>query len=369
MNFEKTMKNLSLKFAKLQFGATARADFYEELAAFLADDTPLKESLSTIYSQYKLTGTDKSHPVAIFCSELLRSYDLGQTLAKTFSAFVPATEATIINTGFERANTVGSLRAAAYYARNSGELGKLFGTLTYPVSLVVLALFLVAMVGKETLPGYKQIIPLEKWPTSAKYFHDFSMLLIDHWYWVLIGVVAFIFGMMWSVQLWTGPLRDRLSRYPPYSLYRQYTTASLFMALSCILRSGLPLRPAVVSIKKQSKGLAAKHMARIVKSLDAGADPKDAFRTGTPRKEDLKNGYVDPGAWLRMSTYMNRGEFADVIDKVARRSTEEANKRIKQAIGVAFFLALITTGSTLMWTFVSQKYLEGAATQYLKRAR
>ena len=328
----------------------------------------MTDALSSIIGLYKHGNVEKSHPIAVMSRELLRAQETGRPLSPVFRRYLPKTEATIVSAGAERQTLVVALRAAAYFANNSSEVVKLLITLAYPAVLVSCALGLVALVGAETLPGYKQMMPFDKWPENAKIYHNFAMTLVNFWWAVAAGMAATVAAVWWSITSWSSDFRDKLSSIPPYSVYRKYATSSMFMALSCIMQSNLPLRSAVLEIKSGSTGLLRKHSSRILGSLDKGAEPADAFKTGVPvGAYGLTRGYIDPGAWYRMVSYIKRDSFTEVVDKVAKRVAVDATGTIKKAVAVAFFLGLITTSGLIMWTFVSQKYLEGATTSYLKR--
>ena len=52
--------------------------------------------------------------------------------------------------------------------------------------------------------------------------YNVSMVITNHGIWIGLLFVALIAGFLSALPRWTGPMRMRLDRYLPFSIYRDY---------------------------------------------------------------------------------------------------------------------------------------------------
>jgi hypothetical protein len=206
-------------------------------------------------------------------------------------------------------------------------------------------LIVLPLVVSFNMPMYEELLPPAEWGFWGQAFYYLCYAIRVYWYvWaaVLVGAGAWFCR---SFASWNGPLRERLDRYVPYSVYRDTAAAGFLTAMAEFMANKTPLVAALDKLKERATPWMA---ARIQTTLDRlESEPDDyggAFNTSM----------LSADLHLRLVTYAERGNarVSDSNDAFAegliQLGTEGLDHVVESVEKNAVWLTLVSTAATVL---------------------
>lgn len=279
-----TIRNLQLWSAQRKLRAK-RADFYYDLATSLQD----RVSLFTVVRKLEARSRRRNTGMAPIYQEMMKGLRRG-SLATALNGIASPTERIVIDAiqrGGDQVMADGLFNLSNIVEKADGMLRILQKAVTYPVILIVIFSFMVVGFSLFAVPVLEQLMPPEKWPALGKALYV-GAWLVRHWG-ILIGlaVVSLLLLLAWSLPNWVGSVRRRFDRHLPYSLYRDYQSALLIVAISSQMRAGVSLKSAVERASSFASPWMREHLREVLRRL-SGKDSTSfgsAFATGILSQE------------------------------------------------------------------------------------
>ena len=262
-----------------------RAAFYYDLGATLQDRVPLVTTLN----KYHTRARSRKPTTALMYLTMLRGLQMG-SLSQALSGIASPVEQTLIDATQASGDATmaeGLVFMSMTVEKTDAMVSTMRKAVAYPLTL--LTMFLAMMVGfaVTAVPILAEMMPPEKWPLLGRMLYSVSMVITNYGVWIGLLLVSLITAFLVALPRWTGPVRMRLDRYLPFSIYRDYASSLLLISLSSMMRSGVSLRSALERTLKFASPWTRWHVRRILSNLSKPNTPHfgQAFSTGVLNRE------------------------------------------------------------------------------------
>jgi type II secretory pathway component PulF len=144
---------------------------------------------------------------------------------------------------------------------------------------------------------------------------------------IVLGTMATIALVLWSLPRWRGGGRLRVESWPVYGLYRDFQVGMLFCAMAVMLKTGETLQGSIEDLAQRSSAWMRWHLGRVLAALDENPTGTiDAFRRGL----------LSPHLLARAAT-LNRASpsFSDVLITLGTSEGARILYRVKKAAVIA----------------------------------
>lgn len=341
------MKKLKDFYIKSRFNLNARISLYERIADFLDNKFPVEETLDTIMNRYKKNKDYRADVLA----EWKRKMANGVKFSDAIKDHVPAEERVLIAAG---ENGTGGLPQGL---RESIRLSKAIAAIkttiivgaVYPIFIMLLITAMVAMFSIKIAPVFKAIIPVERWPESGRTLNSASEFLVSHWFMMIVVVFGIGFLVSYSLPRWKTFFRSTADKFPPYSIYRSYQSASFLIALSSMMLAGIGLNESLIKIQEKGSPWLKNHIGIMLRKLRvAGSDYGKALDTGMLSDETAG----DIQDYSRLST------FEKAIYSIGEQTLTKTVKTIEYSMAVVRNVAMVVAAGLLFTIFMTSYDLQ-----------
>lgn len=302
----------------------SRADIYEDLGNAVKNASGTSASGWTLLGQledWRDRAAGRKQPIAhIFAvwSERMRETGLFST---AIEGTVPQMETVSIATS-EHIGQIGTglIELAEDVKRLMGLEKTVMGMvreIALPFMAILAAILFFSIIYTPEIAAF---VPLAKMPPATRGFYYFGQWIPTWWPLVLALGVGIYKTIDWSMENWTGWLRDRLDTFPlsPYPYYRDYTSARLLVALNRRMSQGDTIARALEQIGEQSPEYLKVHCDRAIANIEAALGMHEVLDTG------LFNEHLMD----RIADYIRQGDFTSAIGKLAGHSFAKVEESI-----------------------------------------
>lgn len=331
-----------------RFSLAQRHDFYDDLRRFVAAGQPPFQVIERM--QQVIRGRRGLRWKVQLFRRIAQAGAGGRSFAQAIAPFVPPEEAALLAAGEATGRIVEALDNLVFL---TGERMKVRASVVQslaPVALLLMMavgvmIFILKVTMKEAL---KLIGPdlMAKMTLVPAYFGLGQWVLS---YGGLVGIVAAVAAVTTAVSLprWKpGRVRRRLDALvPPWSVYRRLQAAVFLMTTASMMGAGLPFRQAVQDQIRLASPWVKAHVQRILRAMSAGRPEAEAMVAAS--------GFLPQDVNDRLMVYALMPDFADVMDKLSRRSLEIMHKRIHLLGKSLNILALLLIAGFLVLTMFS----------------
>ncbi|ODP35036.1 type II secretion system F family protein [Pandoraea sp. ISTKB] len=205
-----------------RFDVRSRTSFYRALALLLKNGAKLRESLEKFHHVKSHGGRKLGRIEAVVSDECLIGLRAGNSISQTLADWIPYEEAATIAAG-ERGE--GGLHAAFKQAQEIAERkaamkGVIVKASAYPGFLMIALGGVLYFIASSVMPMLSKMTKREDWDFSMYVMAFLASMVKDHYVALLVTVMVTVVFMTWSINNLTGPLRVRLDRLPPWSVFR-----------------------------------------------------------------------------------------------------------------------------------------------------
>jgi type II secretory pathway component PulF len=283
------MNAFDIWLLKLQFGKNSRLRTYRKLARYHENGVQLQESLKQIISQETRDGKKPKAPIAFAANAWLRKIENGTGFGDAIRGWVPAADVVIIDAG-DKAGRIGeALHNACLISESNGRIkSEVLKATVYPVALLFGAFAFMAFFGINVVPAFDAVYPKENWTgigAQMAWMADFVQTGLLPTIGVLIALSVLLF---WSMPRWTGKVRVRLDKVPPYSIYRLMTGSSFLLSMAAMIGAGIHVPEGVRIMLRNSNPWLRERLSKVLFYIRDGYDLGDSLyhQHGLPRLRD-----------------------------------------------------------------------------------
>lgn len=333
-----------------QFGGTERIQFYESMVALLENAVTVDEALKEVGGIYSDGGKHRNHPIALACSGIGMSVRNGKPLAEACRAWMPYQEMAIIGAG-ERS---GNLPQAFYDCIRIIEarqriVSLILTTTLYPSLLWALMAYLLHIIATRMVPAMARTSNPEGWTGASAFLYGIANF-VNHWGLVsLISFVLLLVVVVVTLPYFCGPLRVRLERLPPWSIYKALHGSTFLLNISVMLRSNINQIEALDALMLNAKPWLRERLVAARYGVRMGKNFGMALKLAGHE-------FPDKMAVQFLCVLATRKGFSDAIHRFSNRWLESSLRNVERyskgillfssmAMGILMILVLVGTYS------------------------
>lgn len=363
--FNKAMKSGSsweMTYAKAfcNFSSNTRLKIYRKLAALLRNRFSLMNALDMIYNGFSEDGKHPGDPFAIAISAWGRALQEGHAFSDALKGWAPNRERLMLSVGDVSDLESALLNLIRVTEGSTRMVRPIISAITYPSFLMMLSVLIIWAIGVYMVPPMLSAAPNAMWTGTAKQLVDLSAWIKIHWLeaFSVLPIIALIIYL--TIGIWTGPIRVKIDRCPPWSLYKIFTGITWLLALSALVKGGVPVSVALTSLKKDSSRYLNERIDGALFHIKNGDNLGQALD-----KSGME--FPDKAIITDLKIYSELDNFEEALDKLANEWLEESVYLIEQRAEIMNMIAMFTVSGIIAWavfgTFEMQDQITDAMTK------
>jgi type II secretory pathway component PulF len=328
---------------KLQFGAAQRIRVYQKLNRFLSSSVSLRQALEIMYQHASEDGRKPKNPTAQILIQWLRSVKNGQSFGQAIQGWVPDGDRLVIEGGEAAGNLPQSIERAVLISESLRLIiSTIVSGIAYPVMLFLAAIGFLIFFGTTVIPQFEEILPREEWTGVAYQMSVMSDFVQNGMVWVLLLLVALGGLIAATMTKWTGSIRARFDKYPPWSLYRLVIGAGFMLTVSGMIKAGIAVPKILSMLQRGASPWYVEKLSKTLFQVKNGHNLGEAlYRTGF--------NFPDKDTVADLRAYANLNKFDETLQRLGEEWLGDAIKRIKAQMAVLFMTCLLFFGGVFFW--------------------
>lgn len=335
--------HLNFLFAKLLFGKKARIRVYRQLERMMRNNIQIPVALDTVYDRASRKGTKPTAPEAIIIDRWRRSVHTSGVLGPGLDGTIPLNEQMLIEAGEVSGDLPKALADVVEIAQSQGKIrNALIGGLAYPAFLVLALIGMCWMFSIYVIPPFEMALPMDRWTGTAASLAYFSELTRSGTLPLLVFLVLAVIGYGYSASRWTGALRTRFDRFPPWSMYRLFVGSGFMLSLSALIKADIATPKALEKLDETASPYLSERIRAILRNVSSGLD------VGSAMHETGQN-FPDPEIVADLKVYGPLPNFEHALDQTAKEWIEESATRISAQAKAMNSIVLILLALVIGW--------------------
>ena len=347
-----------LKVKKQRIGSGGKVT-EKDVALFTRQMATMMKAGVPLLQAFDIVGKGATNPaVARLLNDIKTEVETGSSLAQAFRKYplyFDALYCNLVGAG-EAAGILESLldRLAVYKEKTLAIKSKIKSALFYPVSIVVVAIVITAVIMIFVIPAFKSVFSSfgADLPAPTLIVMGISDWMVGNWYILFPAMGAVVYGFLesWKRSLAVQIFMDRLSlRLPIFGpLLRKASIARWTRTLATMFSAGVPLVEALDSVG----GAAGNYIY-----LQATIKIKGEVSTGTSLTVAMQNAGVFPPMVIQMCTIGEEtGALDAMLSKVADFFEAEVDDAVEALSSLMEPMIMVVLG-TLIGGMVIAMYL------------
>lgn len=328
---------------KLQFGATERTRVYQKLNRFLSSSVSLRQALEIMYQHASEDGRKPKNATAQILLEWVRATKNGQPFGHAIQGWVPDGDRLVIEGGEAAGNLPQAIERAVMISESLKLIiSTIVGGLAYPVMLFIAAIGFLFFFGTTVIPQFEEILPRDQWTGIAGQMSVMSDFVQNGLIWVLLALGALGGVIAATMTKWTGKIRTKFDKYPPWSLYRLVIGAGFMLTVSGMIKSGITLPKILTMLQRGASPWYVERLSKTLFQVKNGHNLGEAlYRTGF--------NFPDKDTVTDLRSYANLNKFDETLQRLGEEWLQDAVKRVKAQISVLFMTSLLFFGGVFFW--------------------
>lgn len=334
-----------LLFKHWQFGTKHQLAFLEDLYLLINDGIPANRAVEMMSQVTQGLTREVSVSIADKIAQ-------GQPLAEGMREWFAMNVVEIIRVGEAGGALAQTMQSAINMLSQRGvAIGAFVSAMAYPLLVIAIACSVMVYLSNSVFVQFALIKPIAQWPAAGQRLVEYSTIIKDWWWAVILGVVIVAFTFRRLMTNYVGDYRAMLDKIPPFSFYRKLTSARLLETLGLLVANGVVFKSAIKVMQYQANPYLNSHLMMIEHLLSMGkTNIADVLDTGLVSEQDL----------MRLRVMAEVKGFEHGLIRMGVRGTEQATatlKFISRLVG-GVFLAI---GGILILVIVQGIYLTGMA--------
>lgn len=330
-------------FAKVMFklDTDGRRRLWLKLAKLIGNGVQILNAIASIRN-LRIESGGESHPETIALGEWAKQMNNGRPLSEAMDTWIPTDERMLIAAGEASGTMEVALRSSARVLQARKQINAaVIGGLLYPFVLLLMSFGVLYLFGFKIVPAFTTgALKNAHWTGIALGMINVS-LFIQQWLWVLGGAfVAILIAFFTTLPRFDGPIRVKLDRYPPYSIFRVIQGSTWLIAMAAMVEAGLRIESALTQLAETAGPWLRNRINACITEMRSGRNMGDALsRTGYefPDREIIN----DLGVYAALSG------FDQALSITGREWLEESVDQIKKRMNVVFGICILLLGGLI----------------------
>ena len=345
--FNKAMRNTNqwlLTYAKIMCNLSnqKRLKIYRKLAALLRNRFSLMNALDMVYNGISEEGRKPNDPMAIAISMWGRSLQEGHPFSDCLKGWAPTRERLMLSVG-DVADLESALLNLIKVSEGSTRMIRpIVNAIAYPAFLMMMSVLILYAIGVYMVPPMLSAAPNTIWTGTAKSLIDLSEWIQEHWK-LAFSILPIIGILIYStISIWTGTLRVKIDRSPPWSLYKIFTGITWLLALSALVKGGVPVSIALTSLRRDASKYLKERIDGALMFIKNGDNLGQAL-------DKANHEFPDKQIIADLKIYSELDNFEEALDKLANEWLEESVYVIEQKAEIMNAVALLSVSGIIAW--------------------
>ena len=332
-------------YAKLicNFSNKARLKIFRKIASLMRNRFSLMNAIDLLYDSTSNNGKNSSEPMAVALASWRRSLQNGQTFADALKGWAPNRERLMLSVG-----DVSDLENALFNLIKVTEgstkmIRPIISAITYPAFLFFMAVLVIYAIGVYMVPPMLEAAPGVRWKGSARDLADMSEWIKHNWA-IAFSILPIIMCIIYfTIGIWTGRTRAIFDSVPPWSLYKVFTGITWLLALSALVKGGVPVSTALMSLHKDSNRYLRERIEKTFYYVNNGDNLGQAL-------SKTKLNFPDKEIIADLRVYSELDNFEEALEQLANDWLEESVYLIGQKAEILNMVALLTVSAVIAWS-------------------
>lgn len=346
--FVKAMRTSTNKyitaFAKFVCGMSnkKRLKIYRKLAALLRNRFSLMNALDMVYNGLSDDGKSPYEPMAIAVSAWGRALQEGHPFSDCLKGWAPNRERLMLSVGDVSDLESAFMNLIKVVEGSTRMIRPIVSAVAYPSFLLMMSVLIMYAIGVYMVPPMLDAAPNTVWTGTAKTLIDVSEWIQVNWLtafsiFPIIGVIIYA-----TIGMWAGKLRIKFDHIPPWSLYKIFTGITWLLALSALVKGGVPVSVALTSLKKDSNRYLRTRIDKALAHIKNGDNLGQAL-------DKAGQEFPDKQIISDLKVYSELDNFEEALDKLANEWLEESVYIIEQRAEIMNAVALLSVSGIIAW--------------------
>ena len=321
---------------------TARLKIYRKLAALMRNRFSLMDALDMLHDGITNGGKNPSEPMAIALASWGRALQNGMPFSDALKGWAPSRERLMLSVGDVSDLESALLNLIKVTEGSTKMVRPIIGAVSYPSFLFMMSILIIYAIGAYMVPPMIDAAPDVRWVGTARTLVDISSWIQENW---LVAFVTFPIVMIViyvTIGIWTGPVRAVIDNVPPWSLYKVFIGITWLLALSALVKGGVPVSTALQSLRRDSNAYLKERIDKTLTFIKNGDNLGQALmKTGLnfPDKEIIAD----------LKIYSELDNFEEALEKLADDWLEESVYMIEQKASLLNMAALLAVAGVIAW--------------------
>jgi type II secretory pathway component PulF len=271
------------KLEKLLFSSSEKQAFLEDLSTLVDDGVPANKAVEVIYKLSK-------GPTKQLAQSIMLKIAQGKAIADGMVGWMPQAMVELVRIGETSGTLAQNMRSAAEsLGRKNDTVGAMISSLSYPLVVLLLGLFVLVYINNSVFSQFMSIKPLQSWPEDGKNLVALANF-IQYWWWLCLlafaGTVFLINRILSNV---VGDIRtDVIDKIPLLKIYKQTTAARFMETLGMLITNGVVFKQSLKIMQQQANPYLGWHLMMMERRLASGrANIAEVLDTGLVNKDDI----------------------------------------------------------------------------------
>lgn len=346
-SFSKAMRSLNsieVYYAKMicNFSNETRLKIYRKLASLMRNRFSLMDALDMLHDGITNGGKNPSEPMAIALASWGRALQNGLPFSDALKGWAPNRERLMLSVG-DVADLESALLNLIKVTEGSTKMIRpIIGAIAYPSFLFMMAILIVYGIGAYMVPPMIDAAPSVRWVGTARSLVDISDWIRNNWVVAFASFPIVMFVIYATIGIWTGPVRAAIDNLPPWSLYKVFIGITWLLALSALVKGGVPVSTALTALRRDSNAYLKERIDKTLAFIKNGDNLGQALmKTGL--------GFPDKEIISDLKIYSELDNFEEALEKLANDWLEESVYMIEQKASILNMVALLAVSGVIAW--------------------
>lgn len=354
------MNKLELLYAKMVFklNTEKRMALARKLASLLRNDFTLMDALNRLEMIESQNGKKPNEPFAIVMREWQKNLERGMSFSDATRGWVPPEETLLVTSG-NLSDLVVALENVSRVVEGTQRMKRAMSSaILYPLFLLALTFGIIILVGIYLVPPLAEIagdnMVWTGMAASLIWLSDFS---IKYWF-IIVFVFFFAIAIIWvSLPNWSGRLRAKFDKLPPWNVYKIQMSVGWLMSLSSMVAAGITIPDAMRMLADNSNNYLRSILEETLHYIANGDNLGNALNnTGRdfPNKELIGD----------LAIYADMNGFDENLSRVANDYLDESIRKMDSISNALNSIGILLVSAIIAWvvlgTFQMQDQITAA---------
>lgn len=342
-----------------QLRAGQRMRLYERLGKFISNGVPVTAALDQIYAHASLEGRKPKRAAAVAVDQWRAKVRDGKRLAEALEGWAAPAELAVLNAGEIAGRLDRAIDEVIFMHVARKRMRSAMAGVLYPLALIASTCFFLYIFGTRVVPAFAQILPVDQWTGSGAKMASLAYF-VQHDMAGTIGMLAALIAVsLFSLPRWTGSVRQRFDKLPPWSIYRIAVGCGFMTSLGALLHAGVPAPEALRMMYMSASPWYQERLAATRRAMLNGArnlgDALHQTGFGFPSSEMI----------IDIRSYASLDGFEEMLERLSRQWLDDSVVMIERQMGVLRNVAIAVMGFVFIWIvqgmFALQQQISSAA--------